>query len=153
MDDRNMHTMKLSPNRRSSQKTLSDFPEANGIEVNMATLKLVPNRFSTFQDEKEYDPYRVVLDPVDHPKTFPLWKKWFIIAFVMNGALCVNAASSMPAFIELEIMFQFHVTQITSMLGVSLFVLGLAFGPLVIGPFSEVLGVFSTFNCGRSLLL
>jgi hypothetical protein len=93
-------------------------------------------------NKQETDPYRVVLDAKDHPKNFPLWKKWFIIAIVMIGSICVNAASSMPAFIEPEIMFQFHVTQVSSILGVSLFVLGPAFGPLIIGPFSEVLGVF-----------
>jgi hypothetical protein len=92
--------------------------------------------------KEEPDPYRVVLDAKDHPKNFSVWKKWLIVFFAMNGSLCVNAASSMPAFVEPEIMFQFHVTQVSSILGVSLFVLGLAFGPLIIGPFSEVLGVF-----------
>jgi MFS family permease len=98
------------------------------------------------------DPYLVLMTPEVNPKNFPLLKKWSAIIIVSVGAACVTCASSMPSFIEPAIMQQFHVSQTAAILGTSLFVLGLGFGPLVVGPFSEVLGAFRLLCFPRAIL-
>lgn len=89
---------------------------------------------------KEHDPFAVVLDPEEDPKNLPVWRKWLVVFVISTGTLCATSASSMAAFAEVGISNTFDVGREVTILGVSLFVLGLGIGPLLIGPLSEVYG-------------
>lgn len=106
------------------------------------------------------DPY--VVEWIDNdprnPMTWPKTKKWLIAITVANSVLVVSFCSSAFSGGIQQIMREFHVSQEVVTLGVSLFVLGFALGPLLWAPFSELYGrqivflgtytAFMAFNAG-----
>ncbi|CVK95571.1 probable mfs-multidrug-resistance transporter [Fusarium mangiferae] len=90
----------------------------------------------------EEDPYRVKWIPNDprNPMTFSLVKKWFITMTVALTTLAVALVSSAYTGGIREIIMEFHISQEVATLGVSLFVLGFAIGPLLWAPLSEMFG-------------
>jgi hypothetical protein len=110
----------------------------------------------------EEDPY--VVEWIDNdprnPMTFPKTKKWIMAIAVANSVLVVSFCSSAFSGGIQQIMAEFSVSQEVVTLGVSLFVLGFALGPLLWAPFSELYGrqivfvgtytAFMAFNAGAA---
>ncbi|KAI4858964.1 MFS general substrate transporter [Hypoxylon rubiginosum] len=90
----------------------------------------------------EADPYLVVWLPHDprNPMNFSDGKKWLITGVVAFATLSVALVSSAYSGGIAEIMAQFSISQEVAILGVSLFVLGFAIGPLLWAPLSELFG-------------
>ncbi|KAF3043526.1 hypothetical protein E8E12_010263 [Didymella heteroderae] len=90
----------------------------------------------------EEDPYAVEWLPNDprNPMTFAKTKKWIMAIAVANSVLVVSFCSSAFSGGIQQIMVEFSVSQEVVTLGVSLFVLGFALGPLLWAPFSEMYG-------------
>ncbi|TKY90053.1 hypothetical protein EX895_000051 [Sporisorium graminicola] len=89
------------------------------------------------------DPYLVEWLPQDpeNPLTWSPFYKWLQTVQVALATLSVALASSAYSGAVDSIAAQFHPPkEVIIILGVSLFVLGFAFGPLVWAPFSEVVG-------------
>lgn len=87
-------------------------------------------------------PYLVdfIADDPRNPTTFSRTRKW-LITFVQAGAtLSVAFASSAYSGGVSDVITDFQVSQEVAILGVSLFVLGFAVGPLIWAPFSEMFG-------------
>ncbi|PRP84504.1 hypothetical protein PROFUN_05839 [Planoprotostelium fungivorum] len=78
-------------------------------------------------------------DP-EHPIKFPKWYKWVITFIVAISTFVVAFCSSAYSGGTREIMITFRATLIQFILGVSLFVLGFALGPLLWAPLSEIFG-------------
>ena len=57
---------------------------------------------------------------------------------------------SQAAFAEEAMGKQFHVSQEVTILGISLFLLGLGLGPLVVGPISEIYGHRAVYSVSFS---
>jgi MFS family permease len=90
----------------------------------------------------EEDPYIVEFlhnDP-RNPRNFPILGKWFITILVAVATLGVTFDSSAYTGGIRQIIQQFGVSQEVATLGVSLFVLGFAIGPLLWAPLSELYG-------------
>ncbi|KAJ4418853.1 hypothetical protein N0V82_005299 [Gnomoniopsis sp. IMI 355080] len=101
----------------------------------------------------EQDPYIVSWldnDPVN-PMNYPAIKKWGITMLVALATLAVAFVSSAYSGGVEEILIEFHQTEIIGILGVSLFVIGFALGPLIWAPMSELFGrqylFFGTYMC------
>jgi Major Facilitator Superfamily len=108
------------------------------------------------------DPY--VVEWLQHdpgnPMQFPMWKKWAITLIVAIATLAVSFVSSAYTGGIEELLLQFHTSQEVATLGVSLFVLGFAIGPLLWAPMSELYGrqilyattygAFTIFNAGAA---
>lgn len=95
----------------------------------------------------EDDPYLVKWienDPVN-PMNYSWGMKWAITALVAIATLAVAFVSSAYSGGIAEIMREFYVVQIIGTLGVSLFVLGFAIGPLLWAPMS---GKYLVLICG-----
>ncbi|KAI1104933.1 MFS general substrate transporter [Jackrogersella minutella] len=90
----------------------------------------------------EDDPYIVRWIPDDprNPMNFSEFRKWAITGVVAWVTLAVALVSSAYSGGVAEIMTTFHISQLVAILGVSLFVLGFAVGPLLWAPFSELFG-------------
>ncbi|KAI1758592.1 MFS general substrate transporter [Hypoxylon sp. FL1150] len=90
----------------------------------------------------EADPYIVKWIPNDprNPMNFSNMKKWFITAIVAIATLSVAMVSSAYSGGVAKIIAQFGISQEVAILGVSLFVLGFAIGPLLWAPLSELFG-------------
>ncbi|KAF5716825.1 hypothetical protein FMUND_6121 [Fusarium mundagurra] len=90
----------------------------------------------------EQDPFVVQWIPND-PRNPQLWndsKKWFITLSVSFATLTVSLVSSAYTGGIKDIIREFHLSQEVATLGVSLFVLGFALGPLLWAPLSEIFG-------------
>ncbi|EGX92050.1 MFS multidrug transporter, putative [Cordyceps militaris CM01] len=88
------------------------------------------------------DPYLVRWLPCDprDPMNFSLCKKSGITAVAAVATLAVTLVSSAYASGVSQIADEFRVSQEVALLGVSLFVLGFAVGPLLWAPLSELFG-------------
>ncbi|KZM25906.1 transmembrane transport [Ascochyta rabiei] len=98
-------------------------------------------------------------DPVN-PLNYSLTLKWCITMMVAVATLAVAFASSAYSGGIAQILLEFHIVQIIGTLGISLFVLGFAIGPLLWAPLSELYGrqylffvtymLLTAFNAGAA---
>ncbi|KAK9457407.1 major facilitator superfamily domain-containing protein [Dipodascopsis uninucleata] len=79
-------------------------------------------------------------DDPDHPQNYEVQKKLRITGLLGFTTLIVAWASSIYASAAAEIAKEYHIGITVSILGVSLYVLGFASGPLMWAPFSELRG-------------
>lgn len=88
------------------------------------------------------DPYLVRWIPNDprNPMLFGELKKWLITMVVAFATLAVALVSSAYSGGAAEIIVQFDISQEVAILGISLFVVGFAVGPLLWAPLSEMYG-------------
>ena len=88
------------------------------------------------------DPYLVHWIPNDprDPMNFTNFTKCFITVVAAIATLAVTLVSSAYTSGIKQVIEEFHVSQEIAVLGVSLFVLGFAIGPLLWAPFSELFG-------------
>lgn len=99
------------------------------------------------------DPYVIHWIPGDarNPMNFSNFRKWLITITVAIATLAVSLVSSAYTGGLRQIMADFNVSQEVATLGVSLFVLGFAIGPLLWAPLSELFGrrvlFFTTYAC------
>lgn len=100
------------------------------------------------------DPYIVEFLPDDlrNPMTFSAARKWFITSMVTLSVFAVALVSSAYSGASKEIMAEFGASQEVTTLGVSLFVLGFAVGPLLWAPLSELYGRQIWFGITYALL-
>lgn len=90
---------------------------------------------------KEY-PFRISflsLDP-QNPSSFPRSKKWFYTSLQALATLATTFASSAYSGGIKQVIGSFDISQEIATLGISLYVLGFALGPLVWAPLSELYG-------------
>ncbi|EXL68064.1 hypothetical protein FOPG_15861 [Fusarium oxysporum f. sp. conglutinans race 2 54008] len=90
----------------------------------------------------EEDPYLVKWIPNDprNPMAFSNATKWFITMTVAIATLAVALVSSAYTGGIIQIIEEFRISQDLATLGVSLFVVGFATGPLLWAPLSEMFG-------------
>ncbi|QPG95263.1 hypothetical protein C2857_007919 [Epichloe festucae Fl1] len=99
------------------------------------------------------DPYVIhwIPDDARNPMNFSNFRKWLITITVAIATLAVSLVSSAYTGGLRQIMADFNVSQEVATLGVSLFVLGFAVGPLLWAPLSELFGrrvlFFTTYAC------
>ncbi|KAL7908453.1 MFS general substrate transporter [Trichoderma velutinum] len=88
------------------------------------------------------DPFLVEFYSGDpgNPMNFSFAKKWFIIFIVTTSVFAVTLTSSAYSGSANEILMQFHCSSELFALGISLYVLGLAIGPPLWAPLSELYG-------------
>lgn len=98
-------------------------------------------------DGTETAPFLVVFQPDDaeDATTFSTWRKWVITLLQAMATLAVTFVSSAYTGGVREIIRHFEISQEVATLGVSLFVLGFAIGPLLWAPLSELYGRRSIF--------
>ncbi|KAK6949745.1 hypothetical protein Daesc_008066 [Daldinia eschscholtzii] len=88
------------------------------------------------------DPFIVDFLPDDpkNPMRFAVWKKWGITVLQAFAVLAVTFVSTAYSGGIGEVIREFQVSEEIAILGVSLFVLGFAVGPLLWAPLSEMYG-------------
>jgi MFS family permease len=101
-----------------------------------------------------------LLDDPGNPMNFSKSKKWLITILHAIATLAVTFASTAYAGGLTSIILDFNVSTNVAILGVSMFVLGFAIGPLFWAPLSELYGrqktfiisymAFTAFNAGAA---
>lgn len=140
-----------SPSSRSSvsSKTATEAMDAESLRMRPQTghfsLVFRPSGINAetlnhpyWGDGTEDSPFVVDFLPVDayNPTTYPGWKKWCITLLHAFATLAVSFVSSAYSGGAAEIIKEFHVSTTVSILGISLFVVGFAVGPLIWAPLS-----------------
>lgn len=95
----------------------------------------------------EADPFLVKFvsdDPVDGMSLSP-GRRWLVSTLLAFAALIVTFSSSAYNGGVWDLIRQFHISQEVAIVGVSLYVLGFAIGPLLWAPLSEMYGRRSIF--------
>ncbi|KAI0518585.1 major facilitator superfamily domain-containing protein [Xylaria bambusicola] len=93
--------------------------------------------------DDEGDPFEVSFDSDEDPlcpRSMNIARKWLLVCIVGLGSLCVTATSSIYTATYAQMNPEFHQSEIVATLGLSTFVLGIALGPLFLGPLSEFYG-------------
>ncbi|OAX84293.1 hypothetical protein ACJ72_01335 [Emergomyces africanus] len=75
-----------------------------------------------------------------NPLNWSLRKKWYITVILSCVSFCATFSSSVLSAATQQTAEQFHVSQLVMTLATSFFLLGLAFGPLIWAPLSELYG-------------
>lgn len=105
----------------------------------------------------EYDPNVVDWEGADDPAkpiNWPSWKKWKNVFVVSSLTLLTPFASSMFAPAVPQVMRDFKSDNIPlASFVVSVYVLGYAFGPLIIGPLSELYGRLWVYHINTALFV
>ncbi|KAI3341705.1 major facilitator superfamily domain-containing protein [Ustulina deusta] len=94
-------------------------------------------------DDGDGDPFEVSFDGDDDPmcpRSMNLARKWLLVCIVGLGSLCVTCTSSIYTATYGQMNPEFRQSEIVATLGLSTFVLGIALGPLFLGPLSEFYG-------------
>jgi multidrug resistance protein len=93
------------------------------------------------------DPFIVEWLPSDpqNPLNFPTSRKWMITLLAPMSVLVVSFSSSAYTGGVQDLMREFNITSTVALIGISVFVLGFAVGPLFWGPLSEIYGRRSIF--------
>ncbi|KAI0403017.1 major facilitator superfamily domain-containing protein [Xylaria palmicola] len=95
------------------------------------------------EDGNGNDPFEVSFsgddDPMN-PRSMSIARKWLLVYIVGSGSLCVTCASSIYTATYAQMNPAFHQSDIVATVGLSTFVLGIALGPLFLGPLSEFYG-------------
>ncbi|ODQ82326.1 hypothetical protein BABINDRAFT_158945 [Babjeviella inositovora NRRL Y-12698] len=78
-------------------------------------------------------------DPQD-PMNWPSWKKWLSTMTVAFICLCVTFGSSLYVGGIYDIEAKMKVSQELGLTGLTLYLVGLAFGPAIAAPLSEIFG-------------
>ncbi|KAI0481026.1 major facilitator superfamily transporter [Xylariaceae sp. FL0804] len=88
------------------------------------------------------DPFIVDFLPNDlkNPMKFPRWRKWFITGLQAIAVLAVAFVSTAYSGGISDVLLDFQVGEEVGILGISLFVVGFAVGPLLWAPLSELYG-------------
>ncbi|TVY34489.1 Efflux pump [Lachnellula subtilissima] len=145
--------------------------EAQGVQEKASHWELVFDQTHITKHILEWDykgsgteaePYIVEYIPNDrrNPMNWTDLKKWTITMLVAVSTLAVAFVSSAYSGGIEEIMFEFHIGSEVATLGLSLFVLGFAIGPLIWAPMSELWGrqylfsgtymMLTVFNAGAA---
>jgi MFS family permease len=78
-------------------------------------------------------------DP-DNPRNWPAWRKWLIVAAITPIDLSVSWGASGFSPATANFRDAFGLSETAATLGLSLYILGLALGPMSLAPLSEFFG-------------
>ncbi|KAF2816788.1 MFS general substrate transporter [Mytilinidion resinicola] len=154
----------IKPSRQSETRSNSDTDSirndepGNGYEVEKKDYADVAEKADDALVDYSYkgsgtteDPYIVTWlnDDPENPKQWSPVRQWTILVLVAVLSLCVSLASSTYTGALAQVMEEFHCSEEVALLGLSLMMIGYAFGPLLWAPLSETYGrrkiIFPTF--------
>lgn len=78
-------------------------------------------------------------DP-DNPRNWPAWQKWLIVAAITPIDLSVSWGASGFSPATASFRAEFGLSETVATLGLSLYIAGLALGPMSLAPLSEFFG-------------
>ena len=79
-------------------------------------------------------------DDPDCPFNWPAWKKWYCTMTTALLCLVITLGSSIYVDAIPEMMVKWHVSQTLGLAGLTFYLVGLAFGPAISAPLSELFG-------------
>lgn len=108
----------------------SERGESVMLERTLTTASLIDVR------DLEYDGD----DDKVNPFNWPSWKKWLVTFTIANTCLCISLGSSLYVAAVPDLMMIHHASETLVISGLTFYLLGLALGPAIAAPISEVIG-------------
>ncbi|OAA51889.1 Major facilitator superfamily domain, general substrate transporter [Metarhizium rileyi] len=143
-EDSLAHTLSRASQTRALDRTRSQNGYGVDDEIEPAPADGGEAHKETASPGGSKDPYQVGWDGGDNdplcPRSFSKARKWLITFVVSHVSLCVTCASSIYTSTYTKMEPDFQNSRIVSVLGLSTFVLGIAFGPMFLSPLSEFYG-------------
>ncbi|KAL0255068.1 hypothetical protein SLS55_009596 [Diplodia seriata] len=98
------------------------------------------NRAREIPDDTEPIYLTYSINDKENPRNWPKWKKWYITCFVsmLNVFTCLCAGGYSSG--QEELIAEFGVSAEVGTVGLSMYILGFAVGPLMLAPLSEYFG-------------
>ncbi|CCH58813.1 hypothetical protein TBLA_0A10350 [Henningerozyma blattae CBS 6284] len=115
------------------------------------TSQSTQNNISAGKYKVEFSDIALDKDPEDIVSRLSSLHKWYIALLVILSAMVITIISSCWTFLSPQISEKFHLKHEVSVLGISCYVWGLAFGPLFLSPISEMYGRRITFIFSLSM--
>ncbi|KAI1320062.1 major facilitator superfamily domain-containing protein [Xylariaceae sp. FL0255] len=115
-----------------------------------------PSNLEQGDHGEKVDPFEVSFDGDNdpfNPRGMSHVRKWIIVAIVSLGSVCVTCTSSIYTATYDQMNAEFHISDLLATGGLSLFVLGIALGPLFLGPLSEYRGRRPVYLASWSLFV
>lgn len=112
------------------------------------TETLLQQTDSSVDNVVEFKPH----DPED-PRNWPTVRKWAMIAAIIPIDLSVSWGASGFSPVAGDFARDMHVSPQVATLGLSMYVLGLAFGPMTLAPLSEYFGRRPVYVCSYGIFL
>lgn len=94
-------------------------------------------------EDEGYDPRTMDWDTpedTDNPLNWPNWLRWYCTMTTAFLCLVITIGSSIYVDSIPEMMAKWHVSQTLGLAGLTFYLLGLAFGPAIAAPLSELFG-------------
>ncbi|RAL13079.1 MFS transporter [Aspergillus homomorphus CBS 101889] len=92
-------------------------------------------------------------DDGENPHRLSPQRKWVIELLICSTTLCITVTSSLYVSTFRQIMAEFHCSRTVATLGLSLFIGGLGWGPLLLSPLSEFYGRRPIFRISLPLFV
>jgi hypothetical protein len=150
-------------NSETASKSGGVDTEAQAAQISLAEVETAGTPTSTTKPEAHnvhvHDDDANIVDwdgPQDpnNPRNWPKGKKWAHIVMVSLFALVTNMAPTMCVPGAPVLLHEFHVTSSTlAQLAITIYVLGLAVGPMVLSPLSEAYGRLPVYHVSNFLFL
>ncbi|CEP63785.1 Yhk8p LALA0_S09e02454g [Lachancea lanzarotensis] len=115
---------------------------------NSTTVSQDPDAVEEPKVSEKADSYEVTLeenDPENVLTQMSLPRKWFVALLVTFTAADITMTSSCWSLAQADIRRRFNMSEEVSVLGLSLYLLGMGCGPLLLSPLSELYGRKPTF--------
>ncbi|CCH42962.1 Polyamine transporter 2 [Wickerhamomyces ciferrii] len=137
-----------SPTRESRDLTKTEGEEySEALQRTLSRKSLShphqPQQDEIIEDSNEIDPATLDWDGPDdkaNPKNWPTWKRWAITMATAMICLEVSFGSSLYVAGVPDLMKQMHISQELGLSGLTFYLIGLAFGPALAAPASELFG-------------
>ena len=149
MRRRSSHATRSSDLNRRLSRSWSQNTNGLGIDAIDEAQQLEDDGFAG--EDAEVKPNVILVqwdggddDPMN-PRRFGYFKKWAVVWINSFSALCVTVASSIYITTYDQQNAEFHNSREVGTVGLSLFVFGLATGPLILAPLSEFYGRRSVY--------
>lgn len=140
-----------------NEKKMSQLAVDKDVEKSHSPGSLSSGDDDEIEEEVEQDPNIVDFDGPDDPENPMNWKaskKWGMVALISAITFLTPLASSQFAPGVPEVMAEFNSTnEMLEGFMVSVYVLGFAFGPLIIAPLSEMYGRLPLYHSCNLLFI
>ena len=118
------------------------------LENKLERLSTITTLEKTQQDRSKFEVAFISDGEPDREnvtKFYSMYRRYYISLLITFTCMVITMISSGWTFVSPHVMVKFNISHEVSILGITLYVFGLAFGPLFLSPISELYGRRITF--------
>lgn len=114
-------------------------------EADLQRIATIASQIRSEDQKYEVAFHESANDPEDLSRTLSKAHKYYISSLITLTSTIITMISSCWALVAEKFMVKFHISREVSVLGITFYIFGLGVGPLLLAPFSELVGRRITF--------